>query len=602
MRFFILLSMTFMLLPLFGQNLQSVYEQREALLRKEDAAIPKGGEPSGFIRDFYEKRSKRETGKAIKLRLIDERESLTGRHFLYRQYFDQWPLFEAELKVNTRGLSQLSSSLDLTFDLRGYALRDFKSEFGKSNAQALMSSYCSDPRKCRSDGEMLFADPLRKELIPALHFYVEGAGSYRELLLGLDGEVLIDRELSRRFAPDTSVRVLLFLPDPLTVAQKEYGGQFRDFNDQDNPFVNQQLREMRIAASYRNQVFRLEQPYVKARDIEGDSQLPPALAADDYRYTRGQAPFEMVHAYSHIVLFNEYIKSLGFGNATGFQLEVDGRGGPEDNSFFAPSEPPQIVFGLGNVDDAEDGEVVVHEYGHALSHWAAPNSNTGAERVPLDEGVCDYWAVSYSRQYSDYRWWDVFKWDGHNEFWPGRKANSTRHYPEDFDTSDIYASGEIWSAVLMEIYEGMGREACDRLVMEWIFGFSRNLSYQNAAGLLLITAEQLYGNDWQPLIFSRLLARGLLAGGETSINGSLEMQSGRGGLLLYINAIDPNARVEIYDLSGRQVFFMEGIGDAVMSIPASYFPVSGMYIIRLIIHPETENEEILVRKFIRLTD
>lgn len=600
MRLIILLSTIFTVLPLFGQNLQSFYRDREVLLRKEELTLPKRGEASEFIRKFYEKRAKQESGETIKLQLYDERESLTGWHFLYRQYFDQWPVFDAELKANTQGLSNLSSSLDLTLDLRGYALRDFDAEFRKINMQELMRSHCPEAGRCRSDGEMLFADPQRKELIPALHFYVQGANSYRELLLNLNGEVLIDRELARHFAPDTSVRVLLFLPDPLTVAQKEYGGQFRDFNDQDNPFINQQLREMRISATYQNQIFRLEQPYVVARDIEGDPQLPPALTVDDYRYTRGQAPFEMVHAYSHIVLFNKYIKSLGFGNATSFQLEVDGRGDPEDNSFFSPSEPPQIIFGLGNVDDAEDGEVVIHEYGHALSYWAAPNSNTGKERVPLDEGVSDYWAVSYCRQYSDYRWWDVFKWDGHNEFWPGRVANSSKHYPEDFDTSDIYASGEIWSAVLMEIYEEMGREACDRLIMEWVFSFSRNLSYQGAAGLLLITAKELYGNDWQALIFSRLLARGLLANAETSINGSLEMQSDNGGLLLYLNAVDPNARAEVYDLSGRRVFYSEGINDAVLSIPATFFPVSGMYIIRLIIHPETENEEILVRKFIRL--
>ncbi len=600
MRLFILTVLIFLIRPLYSQDLQSFYHRREARLQKEAAPIPKGGESSEFIRRFYEKRLGGESGKAVKLRLLDERESLTGWHFLYRQYWDRWPLFDAELKVNTRGLSKLSSALDLTIDLSDYALRDFETDFRESDAEALMRPYCLESDNCRRGGEMLIADPRNKRLIPALHFYVRGESSYRELLLALDGEILIDRELSRHFGPDTSVRVRLFLPDPLTVAEKEYGGQFRDFNDQDNPFINQQLSEQRIAAIYQNNTFRLEQAYVKARDIEGDSQLPPALPADDYRFTRGQAPFEMVHAYAHIVLFNEYIKSLGFGKATDFQLEVDGRGGPDDNSFFSPSQPPQIVFGLGNVDDAEDGEVVVHEYGHALSHWAAPNSNTGEERVPLDEGVCDYWAVSYSRQYSDYRWWDVFKWDGHNEFWPGRLANTKKHYPEDFDTSDIYASGEIWSAVLMEIYNGMGRETCDRLVMEWMFSFSRNLGYENAAGLLLITAEQLYGSEWQSLIFGRLLSRGLLSGTETSINGTMEMQSGSGGLLLYINAVDPNARVQVYDLNGRLVFYREHIEDAVVSIPARYFPVSGVYIIRLIIHPGTENEEVLVRKFIRL--
>ena len=144
MRFFILTLLLCLIRPLYSQDLQSFYHRREARLQKEAAPIPKGGEASEFIRKFYEKHPAGEAGKAVKLLLIDERESLTGRHFLYRQYFDKWPLFDAELKVNTRGLSKLSSALDLTFDLSDYALRDYEAEFRESDAEALMRPYCQE--------------------------------------------------------------------------------------------------------------------------------------------------------------------------------------------------------------------------------------------------------------------------------------------------------------------------------------------------------------------------------------------------------------------------------------------------------------------------
>ena len=37
----------------------------------------------------------------------------------------------------------------------------------------------------------------------------------------------------------------------------------------------------------------------------------------------------------------------------------------QDNSFYSPSDR-KIRFGKGGVDDAEDGDVIVHEYGHSI--------------------------------------------------------------------------------------------------------------------------------------------------------------------------------------------------------------------------------------------
>ena len=81
--------------------------------------------------------------------------------------------------------------------------------------------------------------------------------------------------------------------------------------------------------------------------------------------------------------------TLGFGALHDFPIRVDPQGTPEDNStfrFIGADKSSYIIFGRGGVDDAEDADVLVHEYGHALSNAASPSSNVGFERTALDEG------------------------------------------------------------------------------------------------------------------------------------------------------------------------------------------------------------------------
>jgi len=124
---------------------------------------------------------------------------------------------------------------------------------------------------------------------------------------------------------------------------------------------------------------------------------------------------------------------------TDFYIEVDPHGASgADQSFYVSASPPSIQFGVGGVDDAEDGDVIIHEYVHGLSDFASPASNTGLERRAIDEGYGDYFAASYSRGYSEYDWFNIFNWDAHNEYWAGRNANTDKHYPEDNNNNYYY--------------------------------------------------------------------------------------------------------------------------------------------------------------------
>src|SRR6185436_7290649 len=67
----------------------------------------------------------------------------------------------------------------------------------------------------------------------------------------------------------------------------------------------------------------------------------------------------------------------------------------QDNSF-ATDTHMELRFGKGGVDDAEDAEVILHEYGHAIHFSQSPTFYSSTEAGSIGEGFADYWAVTVS--------------------------------------------------------------------------------------------------------------------------------------------------------------------------------------------------------------
>lgn len=125
----------------------------------------------------------------------------------------------------------------------------------------------------------------------------------------------------------------------------------------------------------------------------------------------------------------------------------------------------------------------------------------------MGEGYGDYFAASYSRMFSDYRWNFIFSWDGHNEFWAGRNANTNKHYPED-NSADYYSSSEIWSGALMDIFDAIGKENTDKIVLETLYGSFDNMSMPDAAQIILASEESIFGGLYYEEVYNALDARG----------------------------------------------------------------------------------------------
>ncbi|MDC0050146.1 hypothetical protein OAJ79_00800, partial [Verrucomicrobia bacterium] len=119
-----------------------------------------------------------------------------------------------------------------------------------------------------------------------------------------------------------------------------------------------------------------------------------------YNYSRNKLEFEQPTIYYTIDRIANYFVSLGFstGNTppNGIRDANATRSCSQwwgvDQSFFT-SANNSLHFGTGGVDDGEDGDIVAHEYGHAVQ-YDQNNDWAGGEMGAMGEGFGDYLAAS----------------------------------------------------------------------------------------------------------------------------------------------------------------------------------------------------------------
>ena len=174
----------------------------------------------------------------------------------------------------------------------------------------------------------------------------------------------------------------------------------------------------------------------------------------------------------------------------------------QDNSYYSPSTK-NITYGTGGVDDAEDAEVIWHEYGHSIQDNQVPGFGSSAEAGAMGEGFGDYWAGSLSARFRTINWsdgkdqslcvaeWDATSYSGTNP--PClRRLDSGKKYPADV-VGQVHADGQIWSAALWQIRGLLGPEKADRLILQHHFLIAKDASFNNAANALLTTITAFIG-------------------------------------------------------------------------------------------------------------
>jgi len=227
-------------------------------------------------------------------------------------------------------------------------------------------------------------------------------------------------------------------------------------------------------------------------------------------------------AYYWITEAQKYIHSLGFGET---RRGINNRPQPVrinqwglDNSFATDHPKNELRFGKGGVDDAEDAEVILHEYGHAI-HFSQNFSFATEEAGAISEGFGDYWAVTVA---------DVVgrslgvankeplpcvaDWDStsYTSAVPHclRRVDLNLHYPENM-RGEVHADGQIWSRALWDIRQSLGNVKADTVILQGSFDFDGS-SFATLAKSTVAAAQQLYGTSTANAVRKGFVDRGIL--------------------------------------------------------------------------------------------
>lgn len=286
-----------------------------------------------------------------------------------------------------------------------------------------------------------------------------------------------------------------------------------NIEDYNYPELEQEQVWGSMPVDYSTGTFNLSNDFFIITEFSLPFTNPSTSLNDSFDFNRSQIEFEDANTFYHLNNFKLYWESLGFTDLAQEVIQVDAHGnGGADNSFFTPTSPPRLVFGQGGVDDAEDADVIIHEYGHAISAFASPGTNVDQERRALDEGFGDYLATTYSKQFGTTHANDVFSWDGHNEFWSGRISNSNKTKLDVSNGESIYFNGEVWSTTLNDLYNLLGATIADKLAIEVMYYNMPNTSLSQAALNLFVADTAIFNGIHSCQIFDVLFARKFLLG------------------------------------------------------------------------------------------
>ncbi len=244
----------------------------------------------------------------------------------------------------------------------------------------------------------------------------------------------------------------------------------------------------------------------------------------DFIVASDERGFEEVMAYYHVDRAIRYVESLGYRNKKAIfkrhdpkrpsfrserslrPLEINARASTDDQSWYSPGTR-SLAFGTGGVDDAEDGETILHEFGHALQDAICPDFGQSLEGAAIGEGFGDFWAASYFAEAkiaarAQHLLPAIMTWDGiadadHDVAQPPciRRVDGTATF-ESFDHSkkaDEHENGKIWSATLWDIWKAVGRRIADRIVVESHFQLDGFTTFARAARAILDADRNLFG-------------------------------------------------------------------------------------------------------------
>ncbi|MFB3738199.1 MAG: M36 family metallopeptidase [Candidatus Velamenicoccus archaeovorus] len=304
----------------------------------------------------------------------------------------------------------------------------------------------------------------------------------------------------------------VFFPNPVASLQDQ---SLTDRKDADYPAIQPAYVEVTLTNLDGSGYLRGDWANIRG------STGPLAYSPDDvFLYDRTDDRFEQVMAYYWVTQAQLYVQSLGFGttyppvNMESQDIRINQYG--VDNSY-SWDKHDVLRFGKGGVDDAEDAEVILHEYGHAIQDSQMTpfgGFGTSEEAGAIGEGFGDYWAVTVSAVVAPTP--DpacVADWDSvsYTTSTPHclRRVDGDLIYPDDLN-GRVHHDGQIWSRALWDIRVALGNVEADTIILDAQFSFAPDTSMPAAAAATVDTAQALYGNSAANAVTAAFVARGIL--------------------------------------------------------------------------------------------
>lgn len=417
--------------------------------------------------------------------LLYTKHSPVGVHYYFQQTYQKIPIEGTEVLMNSSETGKVYSILYKTLDTHLWP--DFNSNSTHPNT-------------------VIFYDGNK----PTLAFTEETFENNKHFysIKTTSNQLLFQLDLNRYAGKDTTTKAFVFFPDPLTSAHHPYGSPYIDSGDASIPELNAERFEKTMTVTIIDDTLYLQNKWFTM--VPGSGFNPTVLAKKDvYDFPRSNPSFEDANVWFHLNNFREYVNGLGMDAITNHEMNVNSHYNTDENSDFSYNGSKyDLHFGTGGVDDAEDPDVIIHEYCHSLSHTASPVIPAG-ERDALEEGLCDYFACSYSKSINKYNWQQLYNWDGHNPFWSGRWCVTGKVYPKNI-TGSRYKDGELWAGTLMEVDSAIGRDAANKLMFVTMFQLSKSVGMQQAALLFCQNDSILFGGKHIPNMVWNFKNHGLL--------------------------------------------------------------------------------------------
>jgi predicted secreted protein len=303
-----------------------------------------------------------------------------------------------------------------------------------------------------------------------------------------------------------------FDPDPRTALNTDALTDTSSASAFDAAYSTKTLRDLTVTSG----VYKLSGPFVNIKNIESPATAPSTTTNGVWTAKRGNNAFDDTNVYFHLDQSQRYIQSLGFTGTKSIinrplDVDTDGVNG-DDNSHYSSGSSDYLAFGHGCVNDSEDADVILHEYGHGIQ--ANINSGwSGGDTGAMGEGFGDYWAASYSYSTPNGKIYHpewAFSWDGHGACWDGRllnrttaKYNAAKTYAAHQSVTEggvTFQSDELWSAPLYQamvalIAAGKPRANIDQIILEAHFGLGSNIKMPVMATAIVNAAKTLYPSD-----------------------------------------------------------------------------------------------------------